>query len=60
MYDVVNNLHSVLRKLPNGVKLIAVSKYHPIEYIEAAYAEGQRAFGESLVQELSKKSNVFA
>lgn len=55
MYDVVNNLHSVLRELPNGVKLIAVSKYHPIEYIEAAYAEGQRAFGESLVQELSKK-----
>ena len=50
MYDVVTNLHSVLNKLPNGVRLIAISKYHPNEYIEAAYAEGQRVFGESQVQ----------
>ncbi len=55
MYDVVKNLHSVLNKLPNGVKLIAISKYHPNEYIEAAYAEGQRIFGESQVKELSQK-----
>ena len=55
MYDVVTNLHSVLNKLPNGVRLIAISKYHPNEYIEAAYAEGQRVFGESQVQELSQK-----
>ena len=35
--------------------LVAVSKFHPNEYIEAAYAEGHRVFGESHEQELSKK-----
>lgn len=55
MYDVVGNLHSVLDKLPEGVKLVAISKFHPNEFIEAAYAEGQRIFGESQVQELQKK-----
>ena len=35
--------------------MVAISKYHPNEYIEAAYAEGQRVFGESHEQELSKK-----
>ena len=55
MYDVVNNLHKVLGTLPDGVKLVAISKFHPNEYIEAAYQEGQRLFGESQVQELSHK-----
>ena len=34
---------------------MAISKYHPNEYIEAAYAEGQRVFGESHEQELRLK-----
>jgi pyridoxal phosphate enzyme (YggS family) len=34
---------------------VAISKYHPNEYIEAAYAEGQRVFGESHEQELRQK-----
>ena len=55
MYDVANNLHEVLGNLPDGVKLVAISKFHPNEYIEAAYQEGQRLFGESQVQELSHK-----
>lgn len=55
MYDVANNLHKVLGTLPDGVKLVAISKFHPNEYIEAAYQEGQRLFGESQVQELSHK-----
>ena len=55
MYDVANNLHKVLGSLPDGVKLVAISKFHPNEYIEAAYQEGQRLFGESQVQELSHK-----
>lgn len=54
-YDVAKNLHDVLNKLPQWVQLVAVSKFHPNEYIEAAYAEGQRVFGESHEQELSKK-----
>ena len=55
MYDVAKNLHEVLRNLPDGVKLVAISKFHPNEYLEAAYREGQRIFGESQVQELSGK-----
>ena len=34
---------------------MAISKYHPNEYIEAAYEEGQRVFGESHEQELRLK-----
>lgn len=55
MYDVKKNLHRVLDTLPEGVRLVAISKYHPNEYIEAAYAEGQRVFGESHEQELKLK-----
>ncbi len=57
-FDVARNLRGVLADLPEGVKLVAVSKYHPTEYIEAAYAAGQRVFGESHEQELSKKQAV--
>ena len=55
MFDVAKNLHEVLDTLPDGVKLIAISKFHPKEYIEAAYREGQRIFGESHEQELAGK-----
>ena len=55
MYDVKGNLREVLADLPQGVHLVAISKYHPNEYIEAAYAEGQRIFGESHEQELRQK-----
>lgn len=54
-YDVKGNLKRVLADLPQGVRLVAISKYHPNEYIEAAYQEGQRIFGESHEQELRQK-----
>ena len=54
-YDVAGKLREVKSSIPEGVTLVAVSKFHPNEYIEAAYAEGQRVFGESHEQELSKK-----
>ena len=53
--DVKGHLHEVLSHLPEGVQLVAISKYHPNEYIEAAYAEGHRVFGESHEQELRQK-----
>lgn len=56
--DVAANLRSIREKLPNDVKLVAVSKFHPAEYVEAAYAAGQRVFGESHEQELSRKAEV--
>jgi len=54
-YDVKSHLHEVLDMLPEGVRLVAISKYHPNDYIGAAYAEGQRIFGESHEQELRQK-----
>ena len=45
----------MLGDLPDGVRLVAISKYHPNEYIMAAYEEGQRVFGESHEQELRQK-----
>lgn len=55
MVDVAKNLHKVLDSLPDGVRLVAISKFHPKEYVEVAYAEGQRVFGESHEQELEQK-----
>jgi hypothetical protein len=40
---------------PESVTLLAVSKTHPPERIEEAYAAGQRAFGENYVQEAAEK-----
>ena len=57
-YDVRGHLREVCSGLPSGVKLVAISKFHPAEYIEAAYVEGQRVFGESHEQELAKKVAV--
>ena len=45
----------MLDQLPEGVRLVAVSKFHPNEAIEEAYKVGQRIFGESREQELSTK-----
>ena len=55
MEGVRANLCRVLESLPDGVRLVAVSKFHPVESILEAYAEGQRLFGESHVQELQAK-----
>ena len=44
--------------LPDGVKLVAVSKFHPAEAVEEAYNAGQRIFGESRPQEMAAKAKV--
>ncbi len=54
---IINKLHS---ELPAAVKLAAVSKFHPFEAIEEAYAAGQRVFAESRPQELAAKVAVLA
>ena len=56
--DVAMRLTKVRETLPQGVRLVAVSKFHPVEALEAAYSAGQRAFGESHEQELSRKQAV--
>ena len=55
MENVAENLKKVLATLPDGVRLVAVSKFHPVEELMEAYAAGQRIFGESHVQELQRK-----
>ena len=55
MYNIKENLRKVLADLPAGVRLVAVSKFHPVEELMAAYEEGQRIFGESHEQELRQK-----
>jgi pyridoxal phosphate enzyme (YggS family) len=46
---------------PQGsVTLVAVSKTKPIAAIEAAYAAGQRDFGENYAQELDRKARALA
>ena len=53
--SVENQIKRLHTALPEGVKLLAVSKFHPVEAIKEAYAAGQRAFGESRPQELKQK-----
>ncbi|WP_300694017.1 YggS family pyridoxal phosphate-dependent enzyme [uncultured Bacteroides sp.] len=53
--NIAENLQQVLGELPAGVRLVAVSKFHPNEAIEEAYRAGQRVFGESRVQEMIAK-----
>jgi len=55
--DIADRLHEIKSALPQGVELIAVSKFHPAEAISEAYAAGQRVFGESRAQELQEKTS---
>ena len=48
-------LSSIKAELPEQVRLVAVSKYHPVEMIQEAYDAGQRLFGENHVQEMTQK-----
>lgn len=41
--------------MPEGVSLVAVSKFHPAEHILEAYNAGHRLFGESRPQEMAIK-----
>lgn len=52
---IAENLKQVLSELPEGARLVAVSKFHPNEAIEEAYRAGQRMFGENKVQEMTVK-----
>jgi len=52
---IENNLNKIKASLPDGVKLVAVSKTKSNEEIMEAYRTGQRIFGENKVQELVRK-----
>jgi len=44
---------------PQSVRLMAVSKFHPIEAVQSAYSAGARLFGENRVQEAEEKFPAF-
>ena len=52
---ISENLNHIIEKLPSGVQLVAVSKFHPVERLMEAYNAGQRIFAESRPQELAAK-----
>ena len=52
---IQENLKALLSQIPDGVQLVAVSKFHPLENILEAYEAGQRVFAESRPQELAEK-----
>ena len=54
--DITKNLLAIRQSLPEGVKLTAVSKFHPADYVLKAYEQGQRIYGESREQELQEKA----
>ena len=58
MSNITSNLLAVVQDLKEGVRLVAISKYHPAESIQEAYEAGQRVFGESHVQELVAKQQT--
>ena len=53
--SITSEIQQLNRELPGTTKLVAVSKFHPVESIQEAYDAGQRIFGESRVQELCQK-----
>ena len=55
MTHIQAEIQRIKAGLPEGVQLVAVSKFHPIEALQEAYDAGQRIFGESKVQEMTQK-----
>lgn len=53
--EINENYNKIRTLLPSNIQLIAVSKTHTIDKINAVYQLGQRIFGENKVQELVEK-----
>lgn len=56
--NIAANIRQIKREIPEGVELVAVSKFHSAEMILEAYNAGQRNFGESRVQEFIEKEKL--
>ncbi len=56
MTRIAENLRRIAASVPDGVELVAVSKFHPAERLCEAYDAGQRAFAESRANELVAKA----
>ncbi len=56
MNPVVSNINDLLKSLPSGITLVAVTKTVPVDIISEVYQSGYKVFGENKVQELISKS----
>jgi len=56
--SIAENISDIRKDIPEGVTLVCVSKYHPIEALQEAYSVGERVFGESRAQEMAMKHEV--
>ena len=59
MNSIVENLKEIASSLPEGVKLVAVSKTKPVEAIVEAYEAGQRVFGETGYRSWRRSTKYF-
>ncbi|MBP3420588.1 MAG: YggS family pyridoxal phosphate-dependent enzyme [Marinifilaceae bacterium] len=55
---IAENILEIREGIPEGVTLVSVSKYQPVEALQEAYAAGERVFGESRAQEMAEKYNI--
>ena len=53
--SIAQHLLQIKASLPQDVTLVAVSKTKPLADLQAAYAAGQRVFGENKIQEMTDK-----
>lgn len=53
---IAEQIKRLRSELPEGVNLLAISKYQPIESLQEAYDAGQRMFGENHIQEMAAKA----
>ncbi len=58
MSSIAERLDAIRATIPAGVRLLAISKYYPIEDILEAYNAGQRDFGENKAQDLVAKQQA--
>lgn len=56
----INQFAMKYQRNPDEIKLLAVSKKHPVSMVREAFDAGQRAFGENYVQELLDKADALA
>lgn len=55
MINIQENINRIRLAIPEHVKLVCVSKFHPVEDILTAFKCGERYFGENRPQELVSK-----
>lgn len=53
--NIATNIRRIRTTIPAGVQYVVVSKYRPVEELQAAYDAGERVFAESRPVELAAK-----